>query len=164
MRERPHVRLIDASSLGLDEAGLRRVARSHEGAVVSRSYRYPHAAVATWDGDVGVDLEQVDPTLDLRFAHAIATPAERAQLEGASAADIASLWSAKEAVAKALGQPLARDPRRVEAPPLWRAIAAAGVRQRIGGPWWAEALQVPVGYVGWVVWRDGVTTRAAERS
>lgn len=153
MTDAPEVTLLDASALGLDEAGLRRLARAHEGVFVSRSYRFPYAAVATWDGDVGVDIERVDASLDLRFAQSIATPHERAGLEGVSAADIASLWSAKEAVAKALGQPLARDPRRVEAPPVWRAAPALGEVQPLGGPWWARALQVPQGYVGWVVWR-----------
>lgn len=153
MRGRPEVGLIDASALGLDDAGLRRLARAHEAPFVSRSYRYPHAVVASWTSDVGVDVERVDEALDLQFARSIATPRERTQIDGASAADIASLWSAKEAVAKALGQPLARDPRRVEAPPLWRWSPPAKAAQSLGSPWWAQALTVPEGYVGWVVWR-----------
>lgn len=149
----PVVTFIDAVARGLDQVRLRELARRFEAPYVSRSYRYPLAAVAAWHRDVGVDLERVHDALDLEFARSIATPRERAELEQATSADIASLWSAKEAVAKALGQPLARDPRRVEAPPLWRAGGASRVRQRLGGPWWAQALDAPAGFVGWVVWR-----------
>lgn len=149
----PEVTIIDAAAQGMDEPSLRDLARRFEAPYVSRSYRFPLAAVAVWHRQVGVDVEQVEDGLDLRFARSIATPRERAALAGASSADVASLWSAKEAVAKALGRPLARDPRRVEAPPLWRADGTARVRQRLGGPWWAQAVEVPSGYVGWVVWR-----------
>jgi hypothetical protein len=150
----PLVRLLDARTAGLDDAGLRRWARA-VGAqlaplLVTRSYRHPFALVAAHHAAVGVDLERVEP-VDAAFATSIATPEERAALEAGEAGDdLASwaiaLWSGKEALAKALGDALAYDPRRLGAPARWPGLRC--------GPWRAAALPVPAGHTGWVCWRD----------
>lgn len=124
------------------------LAAAHEHARLrcSRSYRGPYALVAWCDGPVGVDIERVDP-LARGFGESIATPAERRQLAGRLDADpvlVADLWSGKEALAKALGDALDYDPRRLEAPLAWRDGAA--------GAWRAARLPVPGGYVGWLCW------------
>jgi hypothetical protein len=62
------------------------------------------------------------------------------------------LWSVKEAIAKALGSPVQRDPRTIEAPALWRPAVSMGVIQTLGHGWSAGAVSVPEGYVGWVAW------------
>lgn len=60
---------------------------------------------------------------------------------------ITSLWSSKEALAKALGDALAYDPRRLEAPVAWPDGRS--------GAWRARALELAQeDYVGWVCWRD----------
>jgi phosphopantetheinyl transferase (holo-ACP synthase) len=155
---RPAVSLLDAVALELDETGLRQearlAARSVPGRTTSRSYRYPWALVANWAGPVGVDIERVDPSLDERFALSIASYRERDALvqDPPTPADVASLWSVKEAIAKALGSPVQRDPRTIEAPALWRPAVSMGVIQTLGHGWSAGAVSVPEGYVGWVAW------------
>lgn len=147
----PQVRLLDARGADLDEAGLREWARVLGGAQgaphVTRSYRYPYALVAWHGAPVGVDVERIVP-FDATFAASICTPAER-RLDWASLPDrdarLASLWSGKEALAKALGDALAYDPRRLGAPLLWPGGRA--------GPWRAAQLAVPSGHVAWVCWR-----------
>jgi hypothetical protein len=59
---------------------------------------------------------------------------------------VTSLWSSKEALAKALGDALAYDPRRLESPLNWEDGAA--------GRWRARELTPEPGYVAWLVWRD----------
>lgn len=145
----PHVRLLDARGADLDEAGLREWARvlgDAQGApYVTRSYRHPYALLAWHDARVGVDIERIEP-FDAAFAASICTPDER--LDWASLPDrdahLASLWSGKEALAKALGDALSHDPRRLEAPLLWPAGRA--------GAWHGTQLAVAAGHVAWVCW------------
>jgi hypothetical protein len=68
---------------------------------------------------------------------------------------ITSLWSSKEALAKALGDALHYDPRRLEGPAGWREGRA--------GSWRARALDVGEEYVGWVCWRAETGGRSGER-
>jgi hypothetical protein len=132
----PRVELIEADS----PAELRARARALGGA--SRSYCDPYALVAFHDGPVGVDIERV-VACDARFAESITTPAERVPRTDA---EIVSLWSGKEALAKALGDAVDYDPRRLEAPGGWPG--------GINGAWRAAALALPAGCVGWLCWRE----------
>jgi phosphopantetheinyl transferase len=129
------VALLEGSNL--DE--LRTRARSLGG--TSRSYCPPYAVVAWHDGPVGVDIERV-VSCDTRFAESITTPSEPVPLGDR---EIISAWSGKEALAKALGDAVDYDPRRLESPSGWR--------NGVNGAWRASALPVPDGYCGWVCWR-----------
>ena len=148
----PQVRLLDARPHGLDEGALRAWARGIAECVgapySARSYRYPYALVAWHSGPVGVDIERIEPC-DPAFARSICTPAEAAlaATPGDPDAYLTSLWSSKEAIAKALGDALAYDPRRLEAPMLWPAGRA--------GAWQSARLAVPDHHVAWICWRDG---------
>jgi hypothetical protein len=140
------VRLLDARAAGLDEPGLRAWARAEAargGAPrVSRSYSYPYALVAWHDEPVGVDIERIE-ACDAAFAESICTPRERAEI----AADtyLTALWCSKEALAKALGDALRYDPRRLDSPMLWPGGRA--------GPWRAEPVAAPPGHTAWLCWR-----------
>ena len=147
----PDVRLLDARTEGLDEVGLRALARAVTDASAAthaaRSYRFPWALVALNDGPVGVDLERLGPATRA-FAESIATPDERVELAGRSDLDhwVADLWCSKEALAKALGDALRYDPRRLEAPMRWPGLRS--------GPWRASRVaRLPPEHVGWVCWR-----------
>ncbi|HWE10427.1 MAG TPA: hypothetical protein VG325_13820 [Solirubrobacteraceae bacterium] len=56
------------------------------------------------------------------------------------------MWSSKEALAKALGDALRYDPRRLEAPVAWVNGAC--------GPWRARPVPAPPGHVARVCWRS----------
>jgi hypothetical protein len=146
----PPTGLLDADVEALDEAGLRRFARAHSeatgAAYVSRSYRFPFAMIAWHDQPVGVDIERVQP-LDAVFLESICTPSERHRTPpaGERGRYATALWSSKEALAKALGDALDYDPRRLESPLFWPGGAA--------GPWRARELAAPAGYVAWLCWR-----------
>lgn len=132
---------------------LHELARGHRDALdaphVSRSYRSPLAIVAWHDSPVGVDIERVE-SLGREFAHSICTPVELEDESLIASFDddavVASIWSGKEALAKALGDAVDYDPRRLHSPLLWPDGAS--------GRWRAEQLTVPEGYVAWLVWRD----------
>lgn len=145
--------LIDARADGLDEAGLRARARQvaaagAAGSRSSRSYSFPLALVTWNDGAIGVDIERVEPC-DEAFADSIRTPSERTagRPEGDADRFFTSLWSSKEALAKALGDALAYDPRRLEGPGAWPDGSS--------GPWRARPLELGPEHVGWVCWRRG---------
>jgi phosphopantetheinyl transferase len=143
----PQLRLLRAEDHD-DEAALRSHARelaARAGARhSSRSYRFPYALLAWHSSPVGVDIERIE-ALEPAFLHSISTPAELAA-DAPKTQDYASrLWSSKEALAKALGDALDYDPRRLDSPMLW-----PGGRS---GPWRALALSLPEGYVGWLCWR-----------
>ncbi|MCW3049766.1 MAG: hypothetical protein JWO74_4050 [Solirubrobacterales bacterium] len=149
----PVVRLLDARRTGLDERGLRAWARAVSSCLgpprATRSYRFPYALVAASDGPVGVDLERVEP-VDRAFAVSIATPDERGALDAGEAGDdiaawAIALWSAKEALAKALGDAVAYDPRRLPSPLRWPNLRA--------GAWRAARVAVPAHHTGWLCWR-----------
>jgi hypothetical protein len=148
----PSVTLVDARSEGLNNEGLRARARdmAAERAVrfSSRSYCFPFALVASHDAPVGVDIERVRG-FSVSFADSIRTPSERAAGWPKRDADrfFTSLWSSKEALAKALGDALEYDPRRLEGPGAW-----PGGRS---GRWRARQLELGPEYVGWVCWCAG---------
>jgi hypothetical protein len=143
----PRVVLLDARSTRTDADGLRSQARARTaasaGAHVARSYRYPFALIAWHTERVGVDIERVEP-YDQAFAQSICTPTERSFALPTSPQRLAALWCSKEALSKALGDALHHDPRRLESPARWPDGRA--------GPWRAQALKAPVGYVAWVCW------------
>lgn len=147
---RPRIVLLDARERSLDEDALREHARAvcarAQTAFASRSYRFPFAAIALHDAPVGVDIERAGPHDDV-FAESIGTPAERAAGLPAEDRDrhIASLWCSKEALSKALGDPLAYDPRRLEAPLAWPDGES--------GRWRAAEIDAPAGHVAWVCWQ-----------
>lgn len=151
----PEVRLLDGRRTGVDERGLREWARAYgraQGApYVTRSYRYPYALVAWHSARVGVDIERIEP-YDAAFAQSICMPSET--LDWASLADrdaqLTSMWSSKEAIAKALGDALSYDPRRLEAPMLWPGGQA--------GAWRSAQLPVARGHVAWICWWDDATS------
>src|ERR1700742_1716284 len=113
----PTVALIDGSLEGLDDAGLRARARELGTAVgagaVSRSYCHPYALVGWHTGPIGVDIERVSGCPP-EFAPSISTPSEIAAGRWTTDLQVISLWSSKEALAKALGDALDYDPRRLE--------------------------------------------------
>lgn len=141
--------LLDARPRGLDAGELRRWARNYAGAAgaghVSRSYSFPYALVSWHSDRVGVDIERV-VACDEAFARSICTPSEAARAPWSSDAEIVGLWSGKEALAKALGDAVQYDPRRLESPASWGGATS--------GPWRAQAVAVPDGYCGWICWRD----------
>ncbi len=145
----PNTWLLDASGSRLDEAGLRERARAlasaSRAAFTSRSYRHPYALVACHTSRVGVDIERIDP-LDPAFVASISTPEElRAHPTEPDRGYAASLWSSKEALAKALGNAVDYDPRRLPSPLFWPEEGS--------GPWRALCLPVPNGHVAWLCWR-----------
>lgn len=146
----PEVLVIDARSAGLDEPGLRAAARTVTDAAraphVTRSYRYPYALLSWHSGPVGIDIERVT-TCDPAFAASICTPAEAVKWTTLPDphAYFSTMWSSKEALAKALGNALDYDPRRLQAPMLWPDGQA--------GAWRAAQLHVAPDHVAWICWR-----------
>jgi phosphopantetheinyl transferase len=146
----PEVRLLNARALGLDEDGLRAQARAETAASgaahVARSYRYPYSLVAWHGAPVGVDIERIEPCA-AAFAHTICTPAERLAANAALDLDsyLSTLWCAKEALSKALGDAVSYDPRRLDSPTLWPEGQA--------GPWRALELEVVPQHTAWLCWR-----------
>ncbi|HYB27319.1 MAG TPA: 4'-phosphopantetheinyl transferase superfamily protein [Solirubrobacteraceae bacterium] len=146
----PETWLLDARAADLDEIALRRWARSQRRpdaeTRVTRSYAYPYALVAWHTGPVGIDIERVQEC-DAAFLESISTPSERriGLADGLDPdAHTISLWSAKEALSKALGDAVAYDPRRLESPLRWPHGRC--------GPWRAAALPAPAGHVAWLCW------------
>ena len=138
-----HVWLIESSS----PEQTRDLARSMaipDHWLTSRSYRNQFGLVAANRSRVGVDIEVIDVSVT---ADAVLTRDE-VQI-AAGPLEWCAWWSAKEGLAKALGDARKYDPRRLESPALWQFG-----RQ---GRWRAEQLDVPTGHVGWVVWETHLT-------
>ena len=158
----PEVQLLDARDRDLDAEGLREWARVLTVAsgvrFVSRSYRYPYAVVGWHRDPIGVDIETIGP-YDEALADVICTPSERSDLSSRAdlGAHLTSLWCAKEALAKALGDALAYDPARLESPAHWSS--------RRGGRWGAMPLaDPPEGHAAWVCWRVAEPVRIGSRA
>lgn len=145
----PAYELLRASAPAGADARLRTLARRHPAALAaghsSRSYRAPLALVAWGETPLGIDLERVD-ACDRAFAESICTPGELALFAGrlGDARFVTSLWSGKEALAKALGDAIRYDPRRLDSPLGWEGGSA--------GPWRARELAPAPGHVAWLVW------------
>lgn len=144
---------LDARERQLDEPQLRAWARAlcdsvqarYASASFSRSYAFPYALVAWHDGALGVDVEQVTPCPQ-GFAHTILTPQEQRtqDVSELSDTDLTSIWSSKEALAKALGDARRYEPTQLDSPCAWPGGRA--------GPWRARPLALPLGLVGWLCW------------
>ncbi len=102
---------------------------------------------------MGTDIERIGPC-DEAFAESICTPSERSGVPGPFDRDIylISLWSGKEALAKALGDAMAYEPSQLGSPAGWPLGRA--------GAWRAEELSAPPGHVAWLCWRAGQTSPA----
>jgi len=150
------MRLLDARRGGLDERALREWARELTDAAgapySSRSYRFLYSFIAWHRQRVGVDIERIEP-LDEAFLDSISTPTERRRSvdESETATYATSLWCSKEALAKALGDALGYDARRLDSPMFWPAGES--------GPWRALALPAPIGHTAWLCLRDEGETR-----
>ncbi len=162
----PHLEVHDARRWRVEEGEWRAHVRALPPVrgvpgMVSRSYRYPWAVVASHGLPMGVDIEMLDAVAadDLAFAETICTPDELARFRDGGSAELVDLWSGKEALAKALGDPLSHDPRRLEAPAGWEPAAGDGLRSR--GIWLARRLPLtgePGGScLGWMVWQNPET-------
>jgi hypothetical protein len=146
----PEIRLLDARRAGVDAAGLQAWARAEARACgapfATRSYRYPYALVAWSSTPVGVDIERIEPS-GPAFAETICTAHERAVAARLPQPDdfLAAVWCSKEALAKALGDAVLYDPRRLEAPAAWPSDRS--------GRWRARRLDAPTRHVAWLCWR-----------
>lgn len=104
-------------------------------------------AVALATMPVGCDLERVE-SRPLVFVDDWFTPAERARIEAttetAQPAVVTLVWSAKESVAKALGEGWRLDPRDIAVGPVaipttrWAPFSAIGCDRAFAG--WSRAL------------------------
>ncbi len=156
----PEAYLLDARTAGVDESGLRDWARSFTDEAgarhVTRSYRHPFALVSWHHDAVGIDIERLEPC-DAAFAQSICTPEEIAEWTTSRdpVAHACSMWSSKEALAKALGDPLSYDPRRLGAPMFWQ--------QGRAGCWRAANLPVNADHVAWLCWRSARAQCSAGR-
>jgi hypothetical protein len=145
----PRAFLLDARPAGLSPMGLRewarRLSRDCGAPHTARSYRYPYALVAWHRQPVGTDIERVE-AYDVALADLICAPEERSAPERAADPDnyLTSLWAAKEALAKALGDALSYEPSRLGSPQHWPGGQA--------GPWRAERLPAPSRHVAWLCW------------
>jgi 4'-phosphopantetheinyl transferase len=102
-------------------------------------------------GALGVDLERVRPIRVEAFARAWCTASEQAWLAETTAAGRArvllQMWTLKEAYLKALGRGVTTPPREVAACRR-ESAEVGGARLIIGaGPWRAEPVHAPSGYV-----------------
>lgn len=145
----PEIRILDARAADVDERrlleGVRAAAGIYPGRRISRSYSFPLALLAWYDGPVGIGVERISPCED-GFADPSRTPSERRAASALDAdATSTSLWSGKQALANALGDALACDQPLVEGP--------AGRPRRSTGPWRARSLPVGPGFVAWVCWQ-----------
>ncbi|HET9094156.1 MAG TPA: 4'-phosphopantetheinyl transferase superfamily protein [Solirubrobacteraceae bacterium] len=154
---RPTWELLTLPAGGADPAALRRLARGHRQASqaphASRSYCGPVGLLAWSERPVGVDLERMG-SADRSLGESICTPGElRRYAERLDdPAFVTSLWSSKEALAKALGDAVDYDPRRLESPLGWPGGTA--------GPWRGEGFAPIPDHVAWLVWSIAPAPRA----
>lgn len=140
----PRVVLLDGRALQEPLPALRRSAQAlRPDGFVSRSYAAPLGVVAAHARAVGVDVERVQD-LGSPFAASMATPEERAAGLPSAPEAVTAWWSAKEALAKALGDARAYEPDQLTSPTYWTGAAR--------GRWRYRPLGVETGWVGAVVW------------
>ena len=147
----PPYALLQLTDAAVAEAELRALAQAHpaarRAAHVSRSYRTPFALIAWHAAPVGADIERIGPT-ERGFAESICSPAEVELFTELLDDDVfvTSLWASKEALAKALGDAVAYDPRRLESPLGWSDGAS--------GHWRAWEFVPAPEHLAWIVWSD----------
>jgi hypothetical protein len=136
---------------------LRRLARAecdNRWANWSRSYTPGAALVVGWNARVGADLETPARATqgwsldDPAFRKAILSPEERCTFtEDDTRVGATRLWSAKEALAKALGDAKAYEPSRLSGPAAW----TRGRRGRFASVEFGPR-EVGAGRLGWIVY------------
>ncbi len=85
-----------------------------EGPAFSLSHSGIYCALAIGEGRVGIDIERMEEA-GLGALEAAATPEEQAMItEGDALRRFYTLWTRKEALAKAIGTGLFRDPREID--------------------------------------------------
>ncbi|MBA3450579.1 MAG: 4'-phosphopantetheinyl transferase superfamily protein [Chloroflexia bacterium] len=156
------VRFVPPSPSALGEGGRGVRARSTKPALAGRSpvrFSLTHAGAraalaVTWERDVGIDLEPIDPEIDLPPLISIAcTPPEPARLDAlppaARAHAFLTLWTLKEAYLKATGAGLSRDPRDicVELAPDGRVSVHDPRQQSDSQPWTLRLLDPGPGWI-----------------
>jgi 4'-phosphopantetheinyl transferase len=109
-------------------------------------------AVAADDRDVGVDVERVRPLPELSsIEERYFSPEERAMLAAAAAAErsrvFVSLWTRREAAAKALGRDLQAALAGIRLP-LYPPGGSALVELEGGGPWFLSDLSLDADHWG----------------
>lgn len=144
----PVVHLLDATGWTCEESDLRTAARSLSAfpprGHTSRSYAFPLALVALHPQPVGLDIEPVTAWGSAQKA-SILSIAEGHRHRVLDDRRATSLWSSKEALAKALDIPIRYDPRRLESPAFWP--------NGVAGRWRSYRLAVPDGYEAWLCWQ-----------
>ena len=102
-------------------------------------------------GALGVDLERVRPMPVEAFARAWCTPTEQAWLAdtvpAARTRVLLQIWTLKEAYLKGIGKGMTNPPREMAA--CRREPGGVGAERLVigAGPWRAEPLRAPSGYV-----------------
>jgi hypothetical protein len=139
VKEFPGYVWLFESSSPVEVRGLARSVAIADRWFTCRSYRNQFGLLAANPSRVGVDMEFIDVSVT---ADAVLTRDEARIAAGPM--EWCAWWSAKESLAKALGDARLYDPRRLESPALWPLGRL--------GRWRAEQLDVPTGHVGWVVW------------
>lgn len=151
----PVVHLLDATGWISEESDLRAAARSLSVSPpqrhASRSYAFPLALVALHPQPVGVDIEPVTAWGSAQKT-SILSITERHRDPVMDDRGATSVWSSKEALAKALDTPIRYDPRRLESPASWP--------NGVAGRWRSYRLEVPDVYEAWLCWQicDANTT------
>jgi len=118
------------------------------------------AVVVSWEREVGIDLEPIDPRLDVsRLLTVVCRRIEAARIDahppGARLESFLAYWTCKEAYLKGIGTGLSRDPRSIEIELLpdghstIRDSVTGGqglpwsVRLLDAGPGWIAAVAIP---------------------
>lgn len=121
----------------------------------SLSHARERAAVAvSWEREVGIDLEPVDPGLDVSsLVMVVCSRTEAARIDACPPAarleTFLAYWTCKEAYLKGIGAGLSQDPRTVEVEVLgngWTAVrdSVTGIQ---GPPWSARLLEAGPGWI-----------------
>lgn len=95
-----------------------RTSHRTSGCVSNLSHSQDIALLAVADHEVGVDLEHERPARSvIQLASLVLSPLERVRLARLTPSDILQVWTRKEAVLKAYGIGLARDPQTLTLQP-----------------------------------------------
>jgi 4'-phosphopantetheinyl transferase len=121
----------------------------------SLTHARDRAAVAvSWEREVGIDLEPIDPRLDVsRLLPVVCSRTEAARIDAhppaARLETFLAHWTCKEAYLKGIGTGLYRDPRTVELELLdddWTAVRDS-IAGTPGPPWHVRLLDAGPGWI-----------------
>jgi 4'-phosphopantetheinyl transferase len=112
------------------------------------------AVVVSWEREVGIDLEPVDPQLEVsRLLPVVCSRSETARIDAhppaARLETFLAHWTCKEAYLKGIGTGLFRDPRTVELELLdddWTAVRDS-IAGTPGPPWHVRLLDASPGWI-----------------